>query len=680
MRSRDGTSAARSGETRSPHFFGEWRTTSGRFSGVDDRLVHVSPHGTVRDYGYPLSGLVGIRHARFGLLPDASDHVHWFDGSLGDQAYVNDTFLVETVHETPAGTVRQFDLTDGNAHLTRFEHEDPPADAAIVAEMTFAPDGRDSQAGQLKFRDAAAVFHAEEHDYVASETGMEHRGPRTSPDTSHRREADSLTGRVSVAAPLEDGGTSFVSLLTDVRQIDRFTAGDRLQDFLTHARSRCTLVRRAEEQRSPSIPQDLGVLRLLSASNGLRMAGPEFDPEFRGSGGYGYTWFRDDAEIATYLLDLEEARGIDLTDWHRRSARMYCRTQLADGSWPHRVWPRDGTLAPGWANGPIEADTLLADGTDGLTDESLRDYQADQTASTVRFLATLRPQLGGDELAGAVDETLDRGIASLDATLSEDGRPSACQNAWEDDAGRFTHTVATFLGAYAAAGRLDPNALDGFEIRSSDSPAIGDPALERADRVYRAIDDLWVADGGYYARGEHPDGGLDDRGDSSTFALVDAHRVYDRVGDVDGDRIDRLVQHVDRVIDRLYRDPDDSAVAGLIRYEGDEWRRGNQAHEKIWTVATIWGANAAAELSILLRNRDDGRAEPFAKRADELMGLVAPTGPLSEESGFLAEQYFDDGRSDSATPLGWSHGLRAATRARMQAHGLPDLKLTTAED
>jgi hypothetical protein len=61
-----------------------------------------------------------------------------------------------------------------------------------------------------------------------------------------------------------------------------------------------------------------------------------------------------------------------------------------------------------------------------------------------------------------------------------------------------------------------------------------------------------------------------------------------------------------------------------------------------------------------------GHAVAFEARASQLLELVLPDGPLCLQSGYLAEQYFDDGTPDSATPLGWSHAIRLATVAHLE--------------
>ncbi|SMO77086.1 glycoside hydrolase family 15 protein [Halorubrum cibi] len=665
-------------------FAGERRTVEGRFTGGDGRLVHVAPDGGLRDFGYPLTGKSGLTRSRFGLAVDGD--VTWFEADRSRQRYVDDTPLVETVHETDRATVRRYDLAVDDAHLTRAVVE-PASDAdldaddfALVAYAAFAPDGRDERVGQLRYDDAVEVYHADEHDFLASATGLDDlRGqlPPTFPEVlddapmdlprdrdAARYDEERLSGEVVVEAPFEDGAATLGTLLSDGLETPREAARSRLDALFAELDSREALTAAAADT-TPAVPAsvpergsvvaDLRVLSLLSAETGLRIAGPDFDPHYQHSGGYGYTWFRDDAEISTFLLESDDRLGLELDDWHVRSAEMYVETQRPDGSWPHRVWPRNGALAPGWANARIE------DGPDV-------DYQADQTGSVIAFLARARG--AGVEVDG-LDATLVDALASLDSTLADDGRPVACQNAWEDSVGRFTHTTATFLEAYGALARHGRGLEDDAD-RFGDDPAVH--ARDRAREVYDALDDLWLPDRGRYALRETVHGDLDDRLDSATLALASAHRAYDAIEDgeadgrgaVDDERLDRLVSHVERVVDGLTRETDE--ISGLFRYEGDGWRRGDQPVEKVWTVSTAWGAHACGELAALLDARDDPRAERFAERARELLGLVSPDGPLCEPTGYLPEQFFDDGTPDSATPLGWPHAIRLATVGLLDAH------------
>jgi hypothetical protein len=697
-------------------FPGERRTTAGRFSGGEGRLVHVDADGELRDFGYPLTGQTGLVRSRLGLA--VGDDVTWLDEVPTDQRYVGDTTLIETVHEAGAATVTRHDVTLGDAHITRAALDTgddgdsslDPDDCSLVVYARFAPDGRDDRIGQLRYEDAVEVYHADEHDFLASATGfVDLRGqlPTTFPELlddaptnlprardGNRYEEERLSGEIVVDAPFEDGVTTVGSLLTDRAETTREAARASLDERFAELDS-VDALRAAAAETTPSVPDaaparesvvaDLRVLSLLSAESGLRIAGPDFDPYYVHSGGYGYTWFRDDAEISTFLLGADGRLGLGLDDWHAGSAAMYVATQRPDGSWPHRVWPRNGALAPGWANARIE------DGPDV-------DYQADQTGSVIAYLAQARAE--GVDVAD-LDATLVAALAGLDETLEADGRPVVCQNAWEDSAGRFAHTTATFLEAYSELALhgdgLDASALDadGDADTSGDGVAIGDlpddlagHAADQATRVYDALDDLWIPERGCYALRETPHGDIDDRLDSSTLSLASAHRSYDALGRdgsgaaaggaVDADRLDRLVSHVETVVDGLACETDD--IAGLIRYEGDGWRQAGQGSEKVWTVSTAWGANACAELAALLDAHDDPRAPRMAERARDLLAHVSPGGSLCEPTSYLPEQFFDDGTPDSATPLGWPHAIRLATVALLDDNGLLSAEPVAADD
>jgi GH15 family glucan-1,4-alpha-glucosidase len=707
-------------------FPGERRSTEGLFSGREGRLVHVTPDGVLRDYGYPLTGQTGIERSRLGLRRGGD--VTWFDDcETHAQSYHDDTALVVTEHVLDDGVATQYDLTLGDAHLTHVTLDvEESDDAELVAFVGFAPDGQDTRIGQLHHDDTIEVYHADEHDFVTSSTGIaEFQGqvptkfdeilgadpvdlPR--PISDDRYEEARLSGNLVCFLPFEDGGTTLSTLLTDRAETPRDHALGRLAELATAYTDVEALERAAEGQvdvpvsadvpHAEAMATDLRVLSLLSAETGLRIAGPDFDPYYAYSGGYGYTWFRDDAEISLFCFEAAERFDLDLDTWHARSARAYCETQREDGSWPHRVWPRNGSLAPGWANGRLEAGDDV-------------DYQADQTGSVIAFLASVRDDLDG-YLAARVDETLDRALDGLDETLADDDRPVACQNAWEDMTGRFAHTTATFLEAYATLGATD------FEG--------SDHAAAQATRVYDAVDDLWVDEAGIYALREFSEdaedaedaeeaetetetaskpkakaetdgaasavdpkavveakeptdyaaGDLDDRCDSATLGLVAAHRAYDRVDDVDEERLDRLVSHVETVVETLRRTTDD--VDGLYRYEGDSWRVREQPDEKIWSVSTAWGAHAAASLAALLDDHDDARSAEFAELARDLLSLCLPGGALCMESGYLPEQVFDDGTPDSATPLGWPHALRLATVALMDEYDILHEQPVVADD
>jgi glucan 1,4-alpha-glucosidase len=666
---------------RDDRFPGEFPTVSGALSGSDRRLVHVERTGAFRDHSAALSGLYGVDRSRFGIeTPDGA--VRWFDDiEPVRQHYYDDTALVETEYDAGEFTVHQFDLTLERTHLTHVGlRGEVPDGARLTAFLTFAPDGSESGVGQLIHRkagpdDATVVeaFHRSEHDYVTASTGIAAvRGqvperfeelldedpvefPRRVP--RERYEDHHLSGDLVVSAPLERSDRAArTTLVTHLADHDETTRPHAIEEttgaarqyrdpdsLRAAARDRCRVTVPDDAPRSESLTDDFRALGLLYGPAGGRIAGPEFDPFSAGSGGYGYTWFRDDAETARHLLLAADRLDLDLGDWPVAAARLYCDAQLSDGRWPHRVWAEDGSIAPGWAHGAVEN----APGPE---------YQADQAASVTTYLATLLREEGSSldpDDSDRIRRTLSRAVDGLDDDLSGDGLPEPCQNCWEDMEGRFTNTAATFLEAYAAVARAPvPEAL-------------ADRATDRAGQVLAGLEALWTGD--HYALGIR-DGELDDRLDAGSFALVEAAIEYDRAVGLPDERLDRIVHHLETAIAGLRRDAGE--VAGLIRYEGDEWRTADQDREKVWSVATAWGALAAGRLAELLAERDRGRdADRMRSRSAELYELVQPGGPFANRAGFLAEQAFDDGHLDSATPLGWAHALRSHATAVLAAPG-----------
>ncbi len=672
----------------------EQRTIAGSFSGHGDRLVYVSTDGAIRDYSDALSGLYGIDRSRLGIRSE--DETWWFsDMDTIRQHYYRDTRLVETEYDAGAFTVHQYDLTLGRAHVTHVEMRGAvPQDARLVAFVTLAPDGSESGVGALIHDDGGPndarvleVYNRREHDYVTATTDLETIDgqrperlaeilddepvdfPRREPTDRH--EQTRLTGDFLVSASLDRTGrsinTTLVSQLSNHEEVDRETAlADLAVCGLDHATAD-DLREAARERTRMTVPQgipreklvrtDLRVLDLLTTPVAGRIAAPEFDPFYANSGGYGYVWFRDDAAVSRHLLAATDNLGIESTELLTESASFLCESQREDGTWPHRVWGTDGSLAPGWANANVERNG-----------ESLQ-YQADQTASVAAFLATLLREREDDleaALIVEIEETIERSLDALEAELADNDLPGPCQNLWEDMTGQFAHTAATFVDAFAATARAP---LD---------DELCDRGLAGAERVLDGLEALWDEELGVYVM-RLVDDEPDHRIDAAALKLADALAEYDAVPEttLSDQQVDRLADHVASTLDTLFRNPRESQVAGLARYEGDRWRTADQDHEKVWSVTTGIGAIAAAVTGRLLNER--GRnGDAYLNRGSDLYELLEADGPLATDAGYLAEQAFDDGELDSAAPLGWSHALRLhATTLLDELNALPTTSVET---
>jgi glucan 1,4-alpha-glucosidase len=672
----------------------ESKTIDGSFSGHGDRLVHVGEHGSLRDYSDSLSGLYGIDRSRLGI--QTGDQIRWFS-ELGTirQHYYRDTRLVETEYDAGSFTIHQYDLTLGRAHATHVELRGTvPQDAKLVAFLTMAPEGKDTGVGSLIHEGAGPdesrvleIYHRQEHDYVTASTGLDGvhgqrperlreiladepiSFPRSTPN--ERRDQTRLSGDFLVTAPLEQSGrsnsTTLITQLSDHSEMDRnmaladvsMCANDHTNasDLRTAARERTRIDTPDLMPRSDAIRTDLRVMELLSAPSGGRIAAPEFDPFYENSGGYGYVWFRDDASVSRHLLEAGDRLGMETTDILSESAQFLCDRQLPDGTWPHRVWASDGSLAPGWANANVEQN-----------DES-PEYQGDQTATVTAFLATLLRTRHGqlsDDLTVTIRDTIVEAVDALSRDVAENDLPTACQNVWEDSIGQFAHTAAAYIEAFSAVARAPM------------SKQIRERGQYGAERVIDGLENLWDDEMEVYVM-RLADGDPDHRIDAAALKLTDAFQEYDSIEGVSltDDRVERLADHVSTTLDKLFRNPSHSQVAGLIRYEGDLWRTYEQDGEKIWSVTTAIGAMAAARIGVMLNERN-GNGDAYLSRSSDLYELIADDGPLTSEAGYLAEQAFDNGDLDSATPLGWSHALRLHATAMLDdLNALPTTSSTT---
>ncbi len=660
--------------TRGARFPETATTDIGAFSGHGDRLVHIGPDGSIRDYSDSLSGLYGIDRSRLGIITD--DQTHWFgDLETIRQHYYRDTKLFETEYDAGSFTVHQYDLTLGRAHVTHVELRGAvPSDAKLVAFVTLAPEGKEGRVGALVHEDggpngtkALEVYHRREHDYLTASTGLDAihgqrperfaeilddepvSFPRREPTEHH--EQTRLSGDFLVTAPLERSGrsnsTTLVSQLSDHEEIDREMALADLRtcahEYATSDELRAAARKRTRVEVPGSLPHseavrtDLRALDLLTTPIGGRIAAPEFDPFYTNSGGYGYVWFRDDAAISGHLLEASDRLGLETQSTLEESAQFFCDAQLEDGTWPHRVWGADGSLAPGWANANVERNA-----------ES-NEYQADQTATVVAFLARLlreRYDRLDNDLLGDIRDTITNGVDALERDIADNDLPKPCQNAWEDSVGQFAHTAATFLEAFSAVARSP--------LRDSTC----ERAVENADRIFDGLEQLWDDDRECYGM-RLSDGDLDARIDGAALEFAGAFAEYDAIEGVSltAAHLERLTDHVGTTLDTLFRNPPGSDVAGLIRYEGDQWRTNDQDAEKIWSVTTALGVLAAAHVSQLLEDHEQN-GEAFLTRASNLYELLTADGPFATETGYLAEQVFDDGELDSAAPLAWTHAVR----------------------
>ncbi len=481
------------------------------------------------------------------------------------------------------------------------------------------------------------AYHRSEHDFIGVSTELDtvagqiperfselvDDDPVSFPrDTGARRYEDTtLTGGVLLSAPFVDGGVTLTTLRrtrttpTAIGAVDHRPAGERPLHFGDTARSRpgTAAMDRARRDAEPGERRRRppGPLAAFGRERG-RIAAPDFDPYYATSGGYGYTWFRDDAEISAFLLEADGTFDLGLDSWHQRSAEFYCRTQQPDGSWPHRVWPGDETLAPGWANARLES---------GSTPTTRPTRPRASPASSRR-------------ISGPASRP------TRSASKPRSGAPSrASTTRWPTTA---SPSPARTPGRTCRVGSRTPlrrscTPTRPLRARPSRHAPRPRPVAGRDGVVF--ADALWTGD--RYALRER-DGTVDNRLDSATLALPAACRVAAEAIDLPAETRDRLYTHVETTLD------------GLERHRRHRWSgplRGRRL--------AAWRASPREGL-----DRLDGVGRERAAQLGAL--LVTPTTAERRRPG-------PRGTSRNSPFRGGSLGRPAATSPRTFDDGTPDV-------
>ncbi|MGH2761483.1 MAG: glycoside hydrolase family 15 protein, partial [Thermoleophilaceae bacterium] len=164
---------------------------------------------------------------------------------------------------------------------------------------------------------------------------------------------------------------------------------------------------------------------LSDRSTGAIIAAPEFDPEFRDSGGYGFVWARDIAFVALALLAAGRSGPA------AAALRWLTRTQAAEGLWLHRHWTA-GSLAPSWGLHQID-ETGVAVFAFEAAWRQLRDAELDR------------------ELWPAARRAADFLCGSLDPAT---GLPLRSVDLWEERDGQHAYSGAAVSAGLRAAGAM----------------------------------------------------------------------------------------------------------------------------------------------------------------------------------------------------------------------------------
>ncbi len=352
---------------------------------------------------------------------------------------------------------------------------------------------------------------------------------------------------------------------------------------------------------------------LCDAGTGGILAAPEFDPNYEKSGGYGYCWPRDAAEVATWLAELGWDGPVRrFFDWTRAAMRQ-------EGSFEQRYW-LDGLPAPSWCS---------REGT----------MQVDESAAVVvafgRCLKLLPPEERLSWLSRQWDSLLST-LGYLRGMLDESGLHRTATDLWETFQGSFTYTNSLIYGAFAQAAEL--------------ADLLGDTSLaeglrEEADKIRQAVlQRLWVGD--HFIRGLTHTGQPDLAVDCSVLGVVEPAGLLDLAEPKDRERMRKTLE----VLEAKLGVKEPSGAIGLKRFEGDTYLGG-----PVGLVNTAWAAQVELKLALALLPHEQEAADHFVALArahlDFCVAHATVTGLLPEEIG----PTFDT--AVWAAPHGWTTAL-----------------------
>jgi len=348
------------------------------------------------------------------------------------------------------------------------------------------------------------------------------------------------------------------------------------------------------------VPEDLGRLQgrsllgsalLFDEAYGAFLAAPEFDPGFERSGGYGYCWPRDAAEVVCALGRVGYGQyGARFLDWAARA-------QSPEGYWEQRYW-LNGERGPSWCT----------------FEDSL---QLDQTASVVAACAELAQQLpepARRDFALRHWPMVSRGAEFLSGLIGAGNLHSPGSDLWETFRGSFTYSNAGIYAALQGAAALAPlvGQERAGEIWASLAAAIKQAVCTR----------LWVQD--HFAQRLTEDGQLDARVDSSTLGVVEPFRLLNLEDAMERHMAEAMVGVIEARLGVSLADG-----PAIRRYEGDTYMGGMPGG-----VNTLWLARVLLRLALAECHRNHSRALQYYHRAQEYVRVVmrraTPTGLLPE--------------------------------------------------
>jgi oligosaccharide amylase len=343
---------------------------------------------------------------------------------------------------------------------------------------------------------------------------------------------------------------------------------------------------------------------------GSFLGAPEFDPLYEDSGGYGYCWTRDAAEVVVALSQ------VGYPEYAERFFQWCDKTQHDDGFWHQRYW-LGGDVGPTWCT----------------YDDAI---QIDQTGAVLWAMQAHAQTLPDERRLSFIKrhwQTVRRAAEYLRASLNGNGLHQTAFDLWETFRGSFTYSNASIYAAMQAAAAF---------AQAMERPQLADEWSDVAQRVKQACGSvLW--NGQRFARGLNERDEVDLTIDSSILGTVDP---FDMLSLQDENEL-RMVESIVRSIEQTLSAPIDSG-RGIRRFEWDSYAGGPPA-----TVNTLWFVRVLLRIAKQYAEaRDLPRARALRERAmPYLLTSLRRTTP----SGLLPELMAGPhGKPYWAAPHGWA--------------------------
>ena len=567
------------------------------------------------------------------------------------QRYLPDTNIVETRLHLPApeldviltdfvpmpdeewpnpAIVRVIDIhnTSGQHFTGSFGHYFDLRLGEVIAKQAVRYDYGSQRFFQY-FRDVAVAVGGDKPDqFRCGKAGTDdHRSARTDLTDGHLNGQAEDIGNVDFASlysiDLAPGQSCQMTLIlafeTDLhgaenmlKRLER-TGAEKLQrtteaHWRDHLKKRVPV--RVHERLDEAYRRALLILAILQdGRTGSFVAAPEFDPEYRFCGGYGYCWPRDASEAADAL------RVAGYPEAFERLVKWYLQAQLPDGMWGQRHWA-EGPLAASW---------------------SMRDSfrQLDQSAAALLSLCqwTLAEKDAVGERLEQTYPSIANAADALAELVDQHGFHRSACDLWETFEGVFAYTNAAFAVSLGAAA--DCAGAAGERASAAAWRSVADRAAEATLSLY---------DNNHFARGRYNGGGVDSTIDTATFGLLEPFTILNLSN---SEHLEMAVKNLATIEQALGRDT--GRGPALIRYVGDGYLGGT-----VGCVNTLWAAQVKLELALAMRTMDARAANSHATNAmryvETALNHATVTGCLPELMAAEEFPYW-------AAPHAWASAL-----------------------